>query len=305
MKSLESTPSARTASPLWSIVGPGVFIFMWSTGFIGAKWGLPYAEPFTLLTMRFAIAASVFTVLALVTGAPWPRTRREYVDSIVVAVFIHGIYLTGVFWAIDRGTPAWVAGLIAGSQPLLASVLAGPTLGEKVTPRQWCGFGLGFLGVATVVWRGGGDGDIGPGIGIAVTVVGLIALTFGTLYQKRHGGGTDLRTGQAVQQIALTVILGILALSFETNEIEWTPDFLFALGWLSLVLSTGMFSLLFSMLRRGTASTVSSLFFLVPPLTALEAHLLFGETLGGRDIAGMALAAAGVALVTWRRRAPA
>ncbi len=297
--------SSKT-SPLWSIVGPGIFIFLWSTGFIGAKWGLPYAEPFTLLSMRFAIAATIFTILALVTGAPWPKTRREYVDSIVVAVFIHGIYLTGVFWAINQGTPAWVAGLIAGSQPLLASILAGPTLGEKITPRQWCGFALGFLGVATVVWRGGdGGSDIGPGIGIAVTVAGLIALTFGTLYQKRHGGSTDLRTGQAVQQITLAVILGIFALSFETNEIRWTPDFLFALGWLSLVLSTGMFSLFFIMLRRGTASTVSSLFFLVPPLTALEAHLLFGETLGGRDIAGMALAAAGVALVTWRAKAPA
>ncbi len=298
--------NSTKTSPLWSIVGPGIFIFLWSTGFIGAKWGLPYAEPFTLLTMRFAIAATVFTILALATGAPWPKTRREYVDSIVVAVFIHGIYLTGVFWAINQGTPAWVAGLIAGSQPLLASVLAGPTLGEKITLRQWCGFGLGFLGVATVVWRGGGGGsDIGPGIGIAVTVAGLIALTFGTLYQKRHGGSTDLRSGQAVQQITLAVILGIFALSFETNEIRWTPDFLFALGWLSLVLSTGMFSLFFIMLRRGTASTVSSLFFLVPPLTALEAHLLFGETLGARDIAGMTLAAAGVALVTWRQKAPA
>ncbi len=293
------------ASPLWSIAGPGVFIFLWSTGFIGAKWGLPYAEPFTLLTMRFAIAAALFTILALATGAPWPKTPREYVDSIVVAIFIHGIYLTGVFWAIDRGTPAWVAGLIAGSQPLLASVLAGPTLGEKITPRQWFGFALGFVGVAAVVWRGDGETDIGPGIGIAVTIVGLIALTIGTLYQKRHGGGADLRTGQAVQQITLAAILGVLALSFETNEVRWTPDFLFALGWLSLVLSMGMFSLLFLMLRRGTASTVSSLFFLVPPLTALEAHLLFGETLGVRDIAGMALAAVGVALVTWRVKARA
>ena len=253
--------------------------------------------------MRFAIAATAFVILALLTNAPWPKNRREYVDLVVVAVFIHGIYLTSVFWAINQGTPAWVAGLIAGSQPLLASILAGPTLGEMVSPRQWCGFGIGFLGVISVVWRDGDYSGIGPSIGIVVTVAGLIALTFGTLYQKRHGGSTDLRTGQAVQQITLTMVLGIFALSLETNEVQWTGGFLFALGWLSLVLSTGMFSLLFIMLRRGTASAVSSLFFLVPPLTALEAHLLFDESLGVRDVAGMMLAAAGVALVTWQRKA--
>lgn len=272
-------------------------MFLWSTGFIGAKWGLPYAEPFTLSALRYAIAGAVFLGLALVAGAPWPRGWRQIRDVSLVGVLLHGIYLTSVFWSIANGTPAWMAALIVGLNPLLTAVLAGTYLGERVSARQWAGFGLGFAGVGLVIWQGAATGA-GPLPGTLALILGLFAFTGGTLYQKRHGGGTDLRSSQALQLAASVVLVGILALVFEEREIAWTGDFILALAWLSLVLSVGMFSLLFVLIRRDALTRVSSLFFLVPPLVALETHYLFGEAMTGQDGAGMALAVLGVALVT-------
>jgi drug/metabolite transporter (DMT)-like permease len=280
-----------------AVVAPVLLVFLWSTGFVAAKWGLPYAEPFTLSALRFAIAGTVFVVLALVTGAPWPRGWRQIRDLSLVGVLLHGIYLTGVFWAIANGTPAWMAALIAGLNPLLTAVLAGPYLGERVSLRQWAGFALGLAGVGLVIWQGTATGA-GPLPGTLALTLGLFALSGGTLYQKRHGGGADLRSGQALQLAASVLLVGILALVFEERQIAWSVDFILALAWLSLVLSVGMFTLLFALIRRGALTRISSLFFLVPPLVALETHFLFGEAMTGGDLLGMALAVLGVALVT-------
>jgi drug/metabolite transporter (DMT)-like permease len=272
-------------------------VFLWSTGFVGAKWGLPYAEPFTLSALRYAIAGTVFLGLALVAGARWPRGWRQIRDISLVGVLLHGVYLTGVFWSIAHGTPAWMAALIVGLNPLLTAVLAGAYLGERVSARQWAGFSLGFAGVGLVIWQGAATGA-GPLPGTLVLILGLFAFTGGTLYQKRHGGAADLRSSQAVQLAASVLLVGVLALVFEEREIAWTGDFILALAWLSLVLSVGMFSLLFVLIRRHALTRVASLLFLVPPLVALETHYLFGEAMTGQDAAGMALAVLGVALVT-------
>ncbi len=296
-----SPGGSPVSSPAWAILAPVLLVFLWSTGFVGAKWGLPYAEPFTMSALRFAIAAVVFLGLALVAGAPWPRGWRQIRDVSLVGILLHGVYLTGVFWSIANGTPAWMAALIAGLSPLLTAVLAGPYLGERVSARQWTGFALGFAGVGLVIWRGAATGA-GPLPGTLALILGLFALSGGTLYQKRHGGGADLRSGQAVQLLAGFALVALLALIFEEREIAWTGDFILALAWLSLVLSVGMFTLLFALIRRSALTRVSSLFFLVPPLVALETHVLFGEAMTGRDLLGMALAALGVALVAAKAR---
>jgi drug/metabolite transporter (DMT)-like permease len=296
------TGPGPTKSTAAAVLAPVLLVFLWSTGFVGAKWGLPYAEPFTLSALRYAIAGTVFLGLALVAGARWPRGWRQIRDISLVGVLLHGVYLTGVFWSIANGTPAWMAALIVGLNPLLTAVLAGAYLGERVSARQWAGFGLGFAGVGLVIWQGAATGA-GPLPGTLVLILGLFAFTGGTLYQKRHGGAADLRSGQAIQLAASVLLVGILAVVFEEREIAWTGDFILALSWLSLVLSVGMFSLLFVLIRRHALTRVASLFFLVPPLVALETHYLFGEAMTGQDAAGMALAVLGVALVTATQKA--
>ena len=279
---------------------PGLFVFLWSTGYIGAKWGLPYAEPFTMLAMRFAAAGLIFVALAVAMRAPRPLGPRAAGDAMMVGLLIQGVYLSGVFWSISRGTPAWLAALIAALQPLIAGLLAGPWLGERVTARHWAGCALGFFGVALVVVRESGAG-VGPLTGVAANLVGVTALAVGTLYQKRHGGHMDLRWNQAIQQLTACAAIGALAFAFETRDVQWTSAFALAMDWLILPLSLGMFSLLYLLIRKGAVSRVSMLFFLVPPLTAIEAHLLFGEALSARQLAGMVIAVLGVAAVTWRR----
>jgi drug/metabolite transporter (DMT)-like permease len=293
----DSAPSSAGLRA-WSVVMPGVFVFLWSTGFIGAKYGLPYAEPFTFVSIRFAIAGSVFAALALIGGAVWPRTPREWLNTAVVGVLLHGVYLTAVFIAIHRGTPAWVAALLTGIHPLLTALTAGWTLGERIRPLQWLGFVLGLGGIGLILWRTGPGGAALTGIGLAACTVGLFSLTSGTLFQKRFGAATDLRSGQAVQQLAAFLVVLPCAFLFETRQVQWTGEFIFALAWLTGALSMGMFTILYTMIRKGAASQVASLFYLVPPTVALEGFFLFGESMTLKQVIGMMLAGVGVALVT-------
>ncbi len=288
------------ANFVWSLGVPALLVFLWSTGFIGAKYGLPYAEPFTFVSIRFAIAAAIFGAYAWISRAPWPRSWREVFHTAMVGVLLHGTYLTGVFIAIANGTPAWVASLLTGLHPLLTAVLAGITVGERIRALQWLGFMLGLAGIGLVLWRGDA-GTMLPSAGLIACGVGLAALTSGTLYQKRFGTASDLRSAQAIQQLAAFAVVTPFAFAIETREIQWTGEFIFALGWLTVVLSVGMFSLLYMMIRRGAVSKVASLFYLVPPTVALETFFLFDEVVTLRHVAGMVLAGAGVALVT---RAP-
>lgn len=284
----------------WVFGMPALLVFLWSTGFVGAKWGLPYAEPFTFVAIRFAIAAAILTVYALAVGAPWPKSWAELRHTIVVGILFHGVYLTSVFVAISQGAPAWTASLLTGIHPPLTALLAGLYLKERVTGRQWAGFMMGLSGVFLVVWQGK-QAMVMPASSLIVLALGLLALSTGTLYQKRHGGSQDLRTGQAVQQMAALAVALPCAFLFETGNVQWTGEFIFALAWLTGPLSIGMFSLLYVMIRNSAATRVVGLYFLVPPVVAVETFFLFGERMTGQQFVGMALAAAGVALVTWKR----
>ena len=297
----EGSQTNDSAHAAWTFGLPALLVFLWSTGFVGAKWGLPYAEPFTFVAIRFAIAAMILTVYALAVGAPWPKSGAELRHTIVVGILLHGVYLTTVFVAIWQGAPAWTASLLTGIHPPLTALLAGPYLKERVTGRQWAGFMMGLGGVFLVVWQGE-QALVMPASSLAVLAFGLLALSTGTLYQKRHGGSQDLRTGQAVQQMAALAVVLPCALLFETGDVQWTGEFIFALAWLTGPLSIGMFSLLYVMIRRGAATRIVGVYFLVPPVVAVETFFVFGERMTGQQFVGMALAAAGVALVTWTRR---
>jgi drug/metabolite transporter (DMT)-like permease len=293
---------APRASPLLlDSAIPALFVILWSTGFIGARLGLPYAEPLTFLALRYGLAAGLLVLVAIATRAPWPRRLVEVGHYAVAGLLVHGVYLGGVFVGIGLGVEAGVSALIVGLQPLLTAALAGVLLGERVTARQWTGLGLGLVGVALVL---GGKLEQGAGsaIGSLACVAALFGITAGTLYQKRFCAGMDLRTGNVIQFVAAGIATAPLAFLFENTQIDWSGEFLFALVWLVLVLSLGAVSLLYVLIRRGAASQVASLFFLVPPCTALIAWPLFGETLGLVALVGMALTAVGVALASKPRR---
>lgn len=287
----------RPARLLQGLGVPALFVVLWSTGFIGAKLGLPHAGPLTFLALRYGLAAGLLVLVALVVRAPWPRRPAEIGHYAVAGLLVHGVYLGGVYVGISFGVEAGVSALIVGLQPLLTAALAGVVLGERVTPRQWAGLGLGLLGVALVLGRKLGEGP-GDALGSLACVAALLGITAGTLYQKRHCAGMDLRTGNVVQFAAAGLVTALLALLFEDGHIDWTADFVFALLWLVFVLSLGAVSLLYVLIRRGAAAQVASLFFLVPPCTALMAWPLFGETLGPVALIGMVLTAAGVAMAS-------
>ena len=276
---------------------PLFFVLLWSTGFIGAKYGLPYAEPLTFLVTRYALVIALMTLVALAMRAPWPANAREAAHIAVTGLLLHGIYLSGVFISIDRGLPAGISALVVGMQPLLTGALAGLLLGERVSRRQWMGLALGFGGVALVVGSKASVDSLAPETlwhMVMPAVAALFGITAGTLYQKRFCPRFDLRTGSVVQFLPTLAVSAIIALNTETMHIEWTGDFIFALGWLVVVLSVGAVSLLGLLIRSGSAVNVASLFYLTPPATALIAWAMFDERLSALAIAGMGIAVGGV-----------
>lgn len=272
---------------------PFLFVFLWSTGFIGAKYGLPYADALSFLLVRYFLVIGLMTALALATRAPWPSDPRRWFHIGVSGVLVHAFYLGGVFVAIQHGLPAGITALVVGMQPLLTAFGAGMFLGEKVTPRQWGGLALGLVGVFLVL-SGKIAADAPLGAMLIPAVVALVAITAGTLYQKKFCPSFDLRTGSVIQFLPTAALTALAIWLFGEFRIEWAPPFMFALGWLVLVLSLGAISLLNLLIRSGSAVNVASLFYLTPPTTAVIAWALFGETLTGVALAGMALAVSGV-----------
>lgn len=272
-----------------------LFVLLWSTGFIGAKLGLPHAEPLTFLVLRFALAAPLFAVWIWASDARLPGLR-QIGEAAVIGILLHGVYLGGVYAAIDLGLEAGLAALIVGLQPVLTVLVAGVVLGERIGAVQWLGMGLGFAGVALVVLRKLGTG-IGDWRGVALCILSLVAIALASTLQKRWASAHPMRGATMIQFAAAFAFILPFALVFETNRIAWTGEFVFALGWLVLVLSLGAIMLLFHLIRRGVAAKVASLFFLVPASTALIAWALFGETLGPIELAGIALTALGVLMV--------
>jgi drug/metabolite transporter (DMT)-like permease len=273
---------------------PLLFVLLWSTGFLGARLGLPHVEPLTFLLIRYLVVIALMTAIALATRAPWPTGVRQWLHIGVAGLLLHAVYLGGVFIAIARGLPAGVASLVVGLQPLLTAIAAGWLLGETVRRRQWLGLLLGFAGVGMVVF-----GKTGAGFGAAALVpalVALVAITAGTIYQKRFCPSFDWRTGVVAQFLPTAVATGLLAWATESMHVDWSGTFVFALAWLVLVLSIGAVSLLNRLIRHGDVVNIAALFYLVPPCTALFAWLLFDDTLSGMALAGMALAVWGVYL---------
>ena len=285
--------SAKPVSRL-SAALPFLFVFLWSTGFIGAKFGLPYAEPLTFLLTRYLLVLGLMIPLVLLTRAPWPGDVRQVMHIGVTGLLVHAVYLGGVFMAIKHGLPAGVTALVVGMQPLLTACGVGLLLGEQVSPRQWLGLVLGFVGVSLVVANK--LGDVPLAAMLLPAIAALLGITLGTLYQKRFCPRFDLRTGSVIQFLPTAVVTAMVASATESMLIDWTPQFVFALLWLVLVLSVGAISLLNVLIRSGSAVNVATLFYLTPPSTAVIAWLLFDETLGALAVAGMVLAVSGVYL---------
>lgn len=283
-------------TPTASRLYPFLFVLLWSTGFIGAKYGLPYAEPITFLCVRYGLVIGVMGLVALATRAPWPTGPRKWLHIGVTGLLVHAVYLGGVFSSIHHGLPAGIAALVVGLQPLLTALGAGLLLGEKVSPRQWAGLVLGFGGVGLVVFQkvAAASGAAGIAPMLVPALLALVGITAGTLYQKRFCPRFDLRTGAVVQFVPCLAVSALYAAHTETMAIQWSGQFVFALLWLVLVLSVGAISLLNLLIRSGSAVNVASLFYLTPPTTALIAWAAFGETLGGPALAGMGLTVFGV-----------
>jgi drug/metabolite transporter (DMT)-like permease len=281
-------------SQLAIAAAPVLFVLLWSTGFIGARYGLPYIEPLTFLAVRMALVVLIMAAIAIIGRARVPNAR-EVQHALVAGSLVHGLYLGGVFTAISQGVPAGISALIPGLQPILTSTIANRFMGERVTRIQWFGLVLGLLGVVLVMH----DREIiltGSLLGWIASFLSLIGITLGTLYQKRYCGAIDWRTGNLVQYIGAAALFSLGALAFETREIHWSGELIFALAWLVLVLSIAAVGLMYWLIRRSAATGFASLFYLVPAVTALFAFLLFGERLDGVSIFGMAICAGGVVL---------
>jgi len=275
---------------------PMMFVLLWSTGFIGAKFGLPYIEPFTFLTLRMAFVVALHLVIVWLWRVRWP-TAQEARHSAVIGLLVHGVYLGGVFLAIKQGVPAGISALIPGLQPILMSTIANRWLGERVSRIQWAGLALGLVGVALVLHDRSMIGS-GTPLGWAASFASLIGITLGTLYQKRHSGSIDWRSGNLVQYAAAGILFCAVSFSVETRAIDWTGEFVFALAWLVLVMSFGAVGLMYWLIKRSSAASFGSLLYLVPAVTAVIAYFLFGEKLDIISIAGMVICAVGVFIVS-------
>lgn len=288
---------------------PVLFVFLWSTGFIGSKVGVLYAEPFTFLSLRFIFALAILMPVALALG----RQASSWVErghAAVAGTLLHGVYLGGVLWALRHGMPAGVAALIVSLQPVFTSLLSGALLGERLAARHWTGLGLGLAGTVLILAPKletaplSAGGSITPAA-LLTTVLALAGITAGTLYQKRFAGRIDLVAGAVWQYIGALVVTGAAALATETRQVTWTLDFVLAMAWLVIVISIGAIFLLMRLIERDTAARVSGLFYMVPAVTAVIAYVVFGETLGPTQIAGLALASIAVLLISGTKPAPA
>lgn len=307
MTSKSSASRTNPASALdvpqspWISGMPFLFVLIWSTGFIVAKFGLPYSEPLTFLLLRFVGVLIVLLPIVFVMRAPWPHGRIRHIA--VAGVLVQAGYLGGVWCAIKLGMPAGLSALIVGMQPILTA-FAAPLIGESVRGRQWIGLMFGLCGVALVVvnkisltglsWES-----------IALCILALMSITIGTLYQKRYCAAFDLRTGTIIQFAASIVVLLPFAILFEDltpalESVQWTPRFVGALLWAILALSIGAIFLLFALIRKSAATQVTSLLYLTPPTTAVMAWIMFGEAFSIVGMIGMVLAVIGVALVVRR-----
>lgn len=283
-------------------IAPALFVLIWSTGWIVAKYVAPHADPLTFLAVRFATAFLVVAAVALAMRAPWPKTRRAAAHAMISGVLLHTIYLGGIWWAIAQGLPAGISALIAAVQPLMTAALAARLGSERLRLVHLAGIVVGFVGVLGVIapkLGAVGGGEIkGLGLVIVVNILSMVAVTLGTFYQKRFVASGDLRTVTALQYVGATLTTLPLAILLEPMRFEITAETWLALAWSVVVLSIGAIGLMLMMIRRGAVSKVAALIYLIPPTAAVQAWLMFGETLTPLQIACMGITAFGVYLAT-------
>lgn len=304
-----STPA--TADSGWLRAMPGVFVLIWSTGFIVARYGMPHAPPMSFLAVRYALSILCFLPWILASGVRWPASRRQSLHLAITGVLMHAGYLGGVWAAVKAGMGSGLSSLIVGIQPVVTAIWLTSVGGQHVSRRQWLGLLLGFAGLVLVVSRkfgAGGPGDSANWLNLSFAVLALFSITAGTLYQKRFVQPCDVRTANTVQLVAALLVTWPLAW-LETEAMRWhLPDgalnveLVGAMAWSVLGLTLGGSSLLYLLIQRGAAASVTSLMYLVPPCTAIIAWLLFAEPITATTLAGTALTAFGVSLVV---RSPA
>jgi len=291
---------------LWLALVPAVFVIIWSTGWISAKYAAPYADPLWFLTIRFVCAGAAIALFALIVRAPWPKDRMSWLHGLVSGVLLHGLYLGGVWWAVKHGLSVGISGLLVALQPLLTALLGPYFLKEEISLRQWTGVGIGLVGVFLVLSPRLGFGNAGnalaevPWAALAINVAGVIGITAGSFYQKKYVASGDLRTVTAVQYLGALLLIGPLALLTEDLRFDHNLTVYATLAWSVLVLSVFAIGLMLMMINRGEVTRVSTLIYLVPATVALQAWLLFGETLAAIQIIGMMVTAAGVYLAIKR-----
>ena len=285
---------------------PALFVLLWSTGFTGIRYGIPYAPPFTFIAVRMAIASVLLALISLAITKRFMHDLPTIGKSSLVGVTIHGAYLGGCFYGVKQGMPAGITALICSLQPVLVSVFSSIFFQEKLSPRKWVGLGLGLAGLVLVIapkLQSSGEQGL-PTAGVIAVFIALLGGTSGTLLQKKFGSGVEVLSGTSWQYVATGFLMGSLALIFEGDQsITWNASFIFSLTWLIVALSIGAILILYFLLARSSASSVSSLYYLVPAVTAVEAYFLFGEKIGLVTAVGTLVTIAGVALVVRQGRA--
>ena len=289
-------------SPLFLRLSPLLFVLLWSSGWIVAGYSARHSDALTFLALRFACAGVAVAAIAFAVGARWPKGPRAWFDSAVAGILLHGVYLGGVWWAVRHGLPAGVSGLIAGLQPVLTALFAPLLVGERISPVRWAGIVCGFVGIGLVlepklvgVAPEALQAVLAP---VVVNVVGMFAVTFGSFWQKARIVSGDLRTVTAVQYIAAFLFTLPFAVLLEPMRIDWNLTMALVLAWSVLALSLGGIGLYLVLIRRGQVSRTATFLYLVPPAVAVEAWILFGETLTPIQLVGMAIAVLGVVLAS-------
>lgn len=284
---------------------PIIFVLLWSTGFTGIRYGIPYAPPFTFIAVRMAFASILLALIALAITKRFARDLPTIGKSALVGLTIHGAYLGGCFYGVKQGMPAGITALICSLQPVLVSIFSSLFFGEKLSSRKWLGLGLGLAGLVMVIapkLESSGDQAL-PTTGVIAVFIALLGGTSGTLLQKKFGAGVEVLSGTSWQYVATGILMAVLALIFEDGQsITWNGSFIFSLVWLIVALSIGAILILYYLLARSSAASVSSLYYLVPAVTAVEAYFLFGEKIGLVTAIGTLVTIAGVALVVRQGR---
>ena len=285
---------------------PWVFVWIWSTGFIAAKYGLPYAEPFTLLSYRFVITLFFLLILIIYKKSSWPETRLDFFHLLIAGVLIHGVYLGGVFQALKWGMPAGLGAMVIGLQPIGMALVAGVLLKEEVSKKQWTGLIMGLVGLYLVLFDSldlteqiAFDGF--PIWAVFAVIISLFAISIGTIYQKRFCSNMNLYSGAWVQYFSASILCILIVLFFENGEVSWSRTFILAMTWQVLGLSIGAILLLMTMIKKDALASVGSYFYLVAPLVAIQAWFLFEERIGLSALAGVVLISFGVAITTSKK----